>query len=119
MEEFSKDRYQVDILKVEIPINSAYLADSKAWQGGESAYDRQTALDHFRATAAVARKSGTGSGSRYSLLRGAVWACNLERRRASIRRERDRWPGNLVTRARYPQHPGTQCHRQSRRATLV
>ncbi|HVU70271.1 MAG TPA: tagatose 1,6-diphosphate aldolase [Ktedonobacteraceae bacterium] len=56
MEEFSKDRYQVDILKVEIPINSAYLAGSKAWQGGESAYDRQAALDHFRATAAAARK---------------------------------------------------------------
>lgn len=56
MEEFSKDRYQVDILKVEIPINSAYLAGSKAWQGGESAYDHQAALDHFRATAAVARK---------------------------------------------------------------
>lgn len=56
MEEFSKERYNVDVLKVEIPINSAYLAGSKAWQGAEYAYDRQEALDHFRATAAAARK---------------------------------------------------------------
>lgn len=56
MEEFSKPYYGVDILKVEMPINSAYLAGSRAYQGGEVAYDHQAALDHLRATASVAKK---------------------------------------------------------------
>lgn len=56
MEEFSKPYYGVDILKVEMPINSAYLAGSRAYQGGEIAYDHQAALEHLRSTAAVAQK---------------------------------------------------------------
>lgn len=56
MQEFSQARYGVDILKVEIPINSAFLAGSNAYMGGETAYDRHEALDHFRATAAAASK---------------------------------------------------------------
>jgi len=55
-EEFSKPRYGVDILKVEIPINIAYLEGSRAYKGGEAAYDRQTALEHFRTAAAAAKK---------------------------------------------------------------
>ncbi|MBE3558929.1 MAG: tagatose 1,6-diphosphate aldolase [Ktedonobacteraceae bacterium] len=56
MEEFSKDRYGVDILKVEIPINLAYLRGSRAYKGGDYAYDHETALEHFRAAASVAKK---------------------------------------------------------------
>lgn len=56
MEEFSKPYYGVDILKVEVPINSAYLAGSRAYQGGEIAYDHQTALEHLKATASAAKK---------------------------------------------------------------
>lgn len=56
MEVFSEDRYGVDILKVEIPINIEYLEGSRAHKGGESAYDRQAALEHFRSAAAVAKK---------------------------------------------------------------
>lgn len=56
MEEFSRPVYGVDILKVEMPINSAYLAGSRAYQGGQIAYDHQEALEHLRATAAAARK---------------------------------------------------------------
>lgn len=52
MREFSQARYGVDLLKVEIPINAAYLAGSKAYKGGAVAYDRATALEHFRAAAA-------------------------------------------------------------------
>lgn len=55
-EEFSKPRYGVDILKVEIPINIAYLAGSRAYKGSEAAYDRQAALDIFRTAAAAAKK---------------------------------------------------------------
>ena len=56
MEEFSKPRYGIDILKVEIPINVAFLSGSRAFKGGEAAYDRQAALEHFRSAASFAKK---------------------------------------------------------------
>ena len=55
MEEFSKPQYGVDVLKVEIPVNMAYVAGSKACKG-ESAYSRDEAKDFFRRAAAVAKK---------------------------------------------------------------
>ncbi len=56
MEEFSKPRYGVDILKVEIPINVAFLEGSRAFKGGEAAYDRKAALEHFQSAAEAAKK---------------------------------------------------------------
>jgi tagatose 1,6-diphosphate aldolase len=56
MEEFSKDRYLVDILKVEIPINVAYLEGSRAFKGGEAAYDKPAAMEAFKKAAAAAKK---------------------------------------------------------------
>jgi tagatose 1,6-diphosphate aldolase len=56
MEEFSKERYGIDVLKVEIPINIAFLEGSRAFKGGEFAYDRQAALEHFRTAAAATHK---------------------------------------------------------------
>ncbi len=53
MQEFSKERYAVDVLKVEIPINTVYLEGSRAFKGGEAAYDRQAAIEHFKAAAAA------------------------------------------------------------------
>lgn len=47
MEEFSKDFYRVDVLKVEFPVNVAHVP---------SAYSRQEALDHFRHADSVARR---------------------------------------------------------------
>jgi tagatose 1,6-diphosphate aldolase len=55
MEEFSKPQYGVDVLKVEIPVNMAYVAGSKACKG-ESAYSRDEAKDFFRRAAAAAKK---------------------------------------------------------------
>jgi tagatose 1,6-diphosphate aldolase len=55
MEEFSKPQYAVDVLKVEVPVNMAYVAGSKACKG-ESAYTRDQAKDIFRKAAAVAKK---------------------------------------------------------------
>lgn len=52
MEEFSKPRYGVDVLKVEVPINMKYTAGTKAF-GGQAAYTREEALEHFRQSAAV------------------------------------------------------------------
>ncbi len=48
MEEFSKDKYKVDVLKVEIPIDVKFLKGSKAFAGGEAAYDWEQAKDIFR-----------------------------------------------------------------------
>jgi tagatose 1,6-diphosphate aldolase len=51
MKEFSKPRYGVDVLKVEVPINMEYVAGTRA-NKGQTAYTRAEALDHFRAAAA-------------------------------------------------------------------
>src|SRR4029077_16374072 len=55
MEEFSKSRYGVDVLKVEVPVNMAYVAGARACKG-EAAYSREEAKDLFRKAAAVAKK---------------------------------------------------------------
>jgi tagatose 1,6-diphosphate aldolase len=55
MEEFSKPQYGVDVLKVEVPVNMAFVAGSKSCKG-ESAYTRDQAKEHFRRAAAMAKK---------------------------------------------------------------
>src|ERR1700722_740049 len=47
MEEFSKPQYAVDILKVEVPVNMAFVAGTKSCKG-EAAYTRDQAKEHFR-----------------------------------------------------------------------
>jgi tagatose 1,6-diphosphate aldolase len=48
MQEFSKPQYGVDVLKVEAPINPAYMEGSSAFSGEGLAYSRQEAIEHFR-----------------------------------------------------------------------
>lgn len=55
MEEFSKPQYAVDVLKVEVPVNMAFVAGAKSCKG-ESAYTRDQAKEHFRRAAAAAKK---------------------------------------------------------------
>jgi tagatose 1,6-diphosphate aldolase len=55
MEEFSKPRYGVDVLKVEVPVNMAYVAGARACKG-DVAYSREEAKDLFRKAAAMAKK---------------------------------------------------------------
>jgi tagatose 1,6-diphosphate aldolase len=55
MQEFSKPQYQVDVLKVEVPINAEFVEGSSVYKG-EKAYTRAEALDHYREAAAVATK---------------------------------------------------------------
>jgi tagatose 1,6-diphosphate aldolase len=45
----------VDVLKVEVPVNMAYVAGSKACKS-DAAYTRDQAKEHFRRSAAVAKK---------------------------------------------------------------
>src|SRR6202050_161444 len=54
MAEFAKPRYGVDVLKVEVPVNMAYVAGAKACKG-ESAYTRDEAKQHFLKAAASAK----------------------------------------------------------------
>ena len=48
MEEFAKDKYKVDVLKVEIPIDVKFLKGSKAFNGKEAAYDLEEAKKIFK-----------------------------------------------------------------------
>ena len=55
MEEFSKPRYGVDVLKVEVPVNMKFVEGTGAY-GGQRAYTRQEAIELFRESAAAASK---------------------------------------------------------------
>ncbi|MFQ3662579.1 MAG: tagatose 1,6-diphosphate aldolase [Chloroflexaceae bacterium] len=55
MEEFSKPRYGVDVLKVEVPVNMKFVSGTRAFTG-EEAYTRQEAMQLFRESAAAATK---------------------------------------------------------------
>ena len=55
MAEFTKDRYGVDVMKVEVPINMKFVEGAKAF-GGQKAYSKKEAMDHFLAAAKVATK---------------------------------------------------------------
>jgi tagatose 1,6-diphosphate aldolase len=55
MEEFGKPQYRVDVLKVEVPVNSHFVEGSKSFKG-PSAYSHKEAIDLFRKAAAVAQK---------------------------------------------------------------
>lgn len=56
MEEFSKPRYGVDVLKVEVPVNMKFVSGTSAFNGDQAAYTREEAMQLFRESAAVATK---------------------------------------------------------------
>jgi tagatose 1,6-diphosphate aldolase len=55
MEEFTKDRYGVDVMKVEMPVNMKFVEGARVY-AGQKAYSRQDAMDAFRRAADVATK---------------------------------------------------------------
>src|SRR5579863_2627483 len=55
MREFSKDRYGVDVLKVEVPVNMKFVEGVKCF-GGQKAYSKKEAIDLFHKAAAAATK---------------------------------------------------------------
>jgi tagatose 1,6-diphosphate aldolase len=55
MREFSKDRYGVDVLKVEVPVNMKFVEGTKSF-GGQKAYSKQEAIDLFHQAANVATR---------------------------------------------------------------
>ena len=46
MAEFSKDRYGVDVLKVEVPVNLQFVEGARSFKGAK-AYTKKEALDHY------------------------------------------------------------------------
>jgi len=55
MQEFSKSRYGVDVLKVEVPVQMEFVAGTKAYKG-ETAYTREEAMQLFRDQAQCTEK---------------------------------------------------------------
>jgi tagatose 1,6-diphosphate aldolase len=55
MAEFTRDRYGVDVMKVEVPVNMKFVEGAKTF-GGQKAYSKQEAMDHFRRAADVATR---------------------------------------------------------------
>ncbi|MBI4466566.1 MAG: tagatose 1,6-diphosphate aldolase [Acidobacteria bacterium] len=55
MAEFSKDRYGVDVLKVEVPVNMKYVEGTKAFKGPR-VWTRAQAKEAFQNAASVARR---------------------------------------------------------------
>jgi tagatose 1,6-diphosphate aldolase len=52
MKEFTKDRYSVDVLKVEVPVNMKFVEGTQSF-AGQKAYSREEAMDAFRRSADV------------------------------------------------------------------
>src|SRR4051812_7176643 len=52
MKEFTKERYGVDVMKVEVPVNMKFVQGARV-SGGQHAYTKQEAMDHFRRAAQV------------------------------------------------------------------
>jgi tagatose 1,6-diphosphate aldolase len=55
MREFTKDRYGVDVLKVEVPVNMKFVEGTKSFSG-QKAYTKKEAIDLFHKAASVATK---------------------------------------------------------------
>ncbi len=55
MREFSKPRYGVDVLKVEVPVNMKFVEGTKSF-AGTKAYSKKEAIDFFHTAAAAASK---------------------------------------------------------------
>jgi tagatose 1,6-diphosphate aldolase len=55
MAEFGKARYNVDVLKVEVPIQMEFVEGTKAFKG-QKAYSRAEALQHFRDAESMTHK---------------------------------------------------------------
>ena len=55
MQEFTKDRYGVDVMKIEVPVNMKFVEGAKSFKG-PAAYSKTEAMDLFRKAAGVATR---------------------------------------------------------------
>ncbi len=122
MAEFTKDRYGVDVMKVEVPINMKFVEGATSF-GGEKAYTRDEAKQWFNRAASVATRPfiylsagvsnaefteslalATESGVRFSgvLCGRATWKDGIpvyaKQRRAGVPRRGCRRPASTTSR---------------------
>jgi tagatose 1,6-diphosphate aldolase len=55
MKEFTRDRYGVDVMKVEVPVNMKFVEGAKSFKG-PAAYTKKEAMELFRKAASVSSK---------------------------------------------------------------
>jgi tagatose 1,6-diphosphate aldolase len=56
MDEFSKGRYGVDVLKVEVPVNMKFVSGISSFGGGDAAYTKEEAMKLFKEASDAATK---------------------------------------------------------------
>ncbi len=56
MNEFSQDRYGVDVLKVEVPVNMKFVSGTNSYNGSEAAYTKEEAMRLFKEASDAATK---------------------------------------------------------------
>jgi tagatose 1,6-diphosphate aldolase len=97
MREFSKERYGVDALVVEIPVDLAFAEGSTVFRGN-SAYTKVQALDHFRAAAEAAERpflylSGDSSNDQFT--ESLYWAAEAGVNFAGVILGRASWAAGI------------------------
>ena len=124
MREFSKDRYGVDVLKVEVPVNMKFVEGAKVY-AGQKAYTKKEAADLFlkggegchqalhlsfrrRQQCRVHRGAGTGGGVRGQVQRRALRPRNLERRHSDLRQAGRRCFPQMAAERRREEHQQRQ-----------
>jgi tagatose 1,6-diphosphate aldolase len=124
MEEFSKPQYQVDVLKVEVPINTDYMEGSSVYRG-QKAYSEKEAGQHFHAAGAAStttvhflerwRQQRTVRGIAADGRRGGrqilgspLRPSHLEGRNTGLRQERRRGARRMAVGRGCEEHPGGQ-----------
>ena len=131
MEEFSKAKYGVDVLKVEVPIDMKFVSGTQSFTG-EEAYTRADALRLFKEASDVATKpfiylsagvsneqfvetlaAGRRIGRQF--LRCPLWPRDLARWRANLRAGRARCAESVALDPGSVKHSGGQRCRGCRR----
>ena len=120
MEEFSKPQYNVDVLKVEVPINAEYVEGSSVYKG-QKAYTRGEALHPLprvrgrcrqalhlsqrrREQRAIHRIAAHGVGGGHRLFRRSVRPRHLEGRHPGVCQTGCECPGGLAAKRRREKH---------------
>lgn len=99
LRELSKERYGVDVLGVEIPVNLQYAAGSAVFSG-RNAYSKQNAIECFRAAAEAAERpfvflsAGLSCGQ---LTESLHWAAEAGVSFAGVLCGRAAWGGGVAT----------------------
>ena len=56
IEEYSKEKYHVDVLKIEIPVNMQFAEGARSFKNGGAAYTKREALQWFKTCEAATQK---------------------------------------------------------------